>query len=92
MIFPVGLLIPAPRGLCHCQNPSTRNDYDEETTHNSHINPEPSLQSGPGGSIDTNEMAPFLFASKSLLPWDQIFFLMTALLIRKFKQGVISII
>ena len=31
-----------------------RNDYDEETTYESYMNPEPGFQSGPGDSVDAD--------------------------------------
>ena len=36
---------------CH---PRARNDYDEETAHESYMNPEPGFQSGPGDSVDAD--------------------------------------
>ena len=42
----------APRD--QSQNPRTRNDYDEETAYEFHMNPEPGFQSGPGDYVDAD--------------------------------------
>jgi len=31
-----------------------RSDYDEETAHESYLNPEPGFQSGPGDTVDAD--------------------------------------
>jgi len=42
----------APRD--QSQHPRARKDYDEETAHESYMNPEPGFQSGPGDSVDAD--------------------------------------
>ena len=44
-------------GLRKDKNTRARSDYDEETAHESYMNPEPGCQSGPGGSVDDDQVA-----------------------------------
>ena len=36
------------------EHPRARNDYDEEATYESYMNPEPGFQSGPGDSANAD--------------------------------------
>jgi len=46
----------APRD--QSQHPRARSDYDEEAAYESYMNPEHGFQSGPGGSVDADLLAP----------------------------------
>ena len=48
-------LVQAPKiARDQSQHPSARNDFDEEATYESYMNPEPGFQSGPGNSVDAD--------------------------------------